>query len=272
MRLSGISTYPVKGCRGLDHDEAGVRPWGLDEDRRWMVVDDEGIGITQREVTSLVRVHARPRSGGLLLRADGHPELVVPEPVDVPPVPVRTFRRRVLRVDALPAGPAADAWFTEVLDRPVRLVRLARPARHIGRGEREHDPGDQVSFADAYPVLLTNTASLAALDHWLDASGAPPVPMIRFRPNLVIDGAPAWAEDGWVGRGLRVGAVRFRAASLSDRCLVVTTDQETGVRGREPLRTLARHRNIDRKLLFGLNLVPLEAGRVKLGDPVELVD
>ncbi|MGC5050453.1 MOSC domain-containing protein [Micromonospora sp. DT48] len=272
MRLSGISTYPVKGCHGLVHDEAGVRPWGLDEDRRWMLVDDEGIGVTQRDLASLVRVHARPGPEGLLLHAEGHPDLVVPEPTDVTPVPVRTFRRRVLRVDALPAGPVADAWFTDVLGRPVRLVRLARPARHIPRGEREYDPGDQVSFADAYPVLLTNTASLAALGDWLDASGAQPVPMTRFRPNLVVDGAAAWAEDDWPGRGLRIGGVRFRAAGPSARCLVITTDQETGVRGREPLRTLARHRNIGRKLLFGLNLVPLEAGRVRLGDPVELLD
>ncbi|GIJ06947.1 MOSC domain-containing protein [Micromonospora andamanensis] len=272
MRLSGITTYPVKGCHGLVHDEADVRQWGLAEDRRWMLVDAEGVGVTQREVTSLVRVHARPRPGGLLLSADGHPDLLVPEPTDVTAMPVRTFRRRVLRVDALPAGPAADAWFGAVLDRSVRLVRLARPARHIRREDKEYDPGDQVSFADAYPVLLTSTASLAALGDWLVAGGQQPVPMTRFRPNLVVDGASAWAEDDWVGRGLRIGGVRFRAAGPSARCLVVTTDQETGVRGREPLRTLARHRNIDRKLLFGLNLVPLEAGRVKLGDPVELAD
>ncbi|MBQ1027363.1 MOSC domain-containing protein [Micromonospora sp. C95] len=272
MRLSGITTYPVKGCRGLVHGAADVRPWGLEDDRRWMLVDAEGIGVTQRDVTSLVRVHASPGPDGLLLRADGHPDLVVPEPADVTPVPVRTFRRRVLRVDALPAGPAADAWFGAVLDRPVRLVRLARPTRHIARGDRKYDPGDQVSFADAYPVLLTSTASLAALGDWLVAGGAQPVPMTRFRPNLVLDDAPAWAEDDWAGRGLRIGGVRFRAAGPSARCLVVTTDQETGVRGREPLRTLARHRNIDRKILFGLNLVPLEAGRVRLGDPVELTD
>ncbi|MEV4709774.1 MOSC N-terminal beta barrel domain-containing protein [Micromonospora sp. NPDC049374] len=272
MRLSGITTYPVKGCRGLVHGAAAVRPWGLNDDRRWMLVDAEGVGVTQREATSLVRVHARPGPDGLLLRADGHPDLVVPEPTDVTPVPVRTFRWRVLTVDALPAGPAADAWFGALLDRPVRLVRLARPARHIPPGDRKYDPGDQVSFADAYPVLLASTASLAALGDWLAAGGAQPVPMTRFRPNLVVDGAHAWAEDEWAGRGLRIGAVRFRAAEPSARCLVITTDQETGVRGREPLRTLARHRNIDRKVLFGLNLVPLEAGEVKLGDPVELAD
>ncbi|WP_327022454.1 MOSC domain-containing protein [Micromonospora sp. NBC_01739] len=268
MRINEINTYPVKGCRGLNHSEAEVRPWGLDGDRRWMLVDPEGVGITQRETTALVRVHAHPETGGLWLRAADRPDLWVPQPSEVTPVQVRTFRRRALRVAALPAGPAADTWLSQLLDRPVRLVWLAEPARHIEAGRKKHDPGDQVSFADAYPVLLTSTASLAALGDWLTEAGADPVPMSRFRPNLVIEGAPAWAEDDWEGRSMRIGGVAFRAAGPSARCLVTTTDQQTGVRGREPLRTLARHRNVDRQLLFGLNLVPLESGRVRLGDPV----
>ncbi|RIV36755.1 MOSC domain-containing protein [Micromonospora radicis] len=272
MRLSEIDTYPVKGGRGLRHDHSAVAPWGLDGDRRWMVVDADGVGVTQREATTLARLRAYPRPGGLLLSADGQPDLLVAEPVGAAPVPVRTFRRRLLRVDALPAGPAADAWLGALLDRSVRLVWLAEPARHVEAGSRKHDPGDRVSFADAYPVLLTSTASLAALGDWLRAAGADPVPMDRFRPNLVVDGAPAWAEDGWEGRPVRIGGVAFRAANPSARCLVTTTDQQTGVRGREPLRTLARHRNVDRKLLFGLNLVPLESGRLTVGDPVRPAD
>ncbi|GGM22002.1 hypothetical protein GCM10011608_03440 [Micromonospora sonchi] len=98
------------------------------------------------------------------------------------------------------------------------------------------------------------------------------MPTARFRPNLVVDGAPAWAEDDWVGRPLRIGGVPFRAAGPSARCLVITIDQQTGVRDREPLRALARHRNIDRKLLFGLYLLPLAHGRVRLGDPVKPAD
>ncbi|BCJ58240.1 MOSC domain-containing protein [Micromonospora endophytica] len=266
MYLSAIHTYPIKGCQGLDHDAAEVAPWGLAADRRWMVVDADGVGITQRETNALVRVHAQPVTGGLLLRAAGQPDLLVPEPAEASPVQVRTFRRRPLRVDALPAGPSADAWLGAVVQRPVRLVWLAQPARHVRRGDKEYDPGDQVSFADAYPVLLTSTTSLAAI---FDA-GASPVPMARFRPNLVVEGAPAWAEDDWVGRPLRIGGVAFRAAGPSARCLVTTIDQQTGVRDREPLRALARHRNIGRKLLFGLNLLPLESGRVRLGDAIAL--
>ncbi|MEH1097900.1 MOSC domain-containing protein [Micromonospora sp. CPCC 205561] len=272
MRLSGIHTYPVKGCHRLDHDGARVEPWGLAGDRRWMVVDADGVGVTQRESTRLVALHAVTRDGGLLLRAEGHDDLDVPEPGGGEPVAVRTFRNRKLAVPALPAGAAADAWISALLGRAARLVWLARPARHIPRSDREHDTGEQVSFADAYPLLLANTASLDALNGWLAEAGEEAVPMARFRPNLVVRGAPAWAEDDWVGRPLRIGGVRFRAAGPCDRCVVTTTDQETGVRGKEPLRTLGRHRNVRQKLLFGLNLVPTATGGVALGDELVLED
>ncbi|MEU4339396.1 MOSC N-terminal beta barrel domain-containing protein [Micromonospora lupini] len=268
MRLTSIHTYPVKGCHRLDHDGAFVQPWGLAGDRRWMVVDADGVGVTQRQTTRLVDLRATVRPGGLVLRADGRPDLDVPEPAGGDPVPVRTFRSRTIPVSALPAGPTADAWLGALLGRPVRLVWLAHPARHVAAGEREHDTGDQVSFADAYPLLLTNASSLDALNGWLAEAGEEPVPMTRFRPNLVVDGASAWAEDGWAGRSLRIGDLRLRAAGPCDRCVVTTTDQETGVRAKEPLRTLGRHRNIGRKILFGLNVVPVDAGPLRVGDQV----
>ncbi|MGC1211397.1 MAG: MOSC N-terminal beta barrel domain-containing protein [Micromonospora sp.] len=268
MRLAAIHTYPVKGCHRLDHDGARVEPWGLAGDRRWMVIDEHGVGVTQREAAELVTLHAEVRDGGLLLRAAGHPDLVVPEPAGGEPVPVRTFRTRQLTVPALPAGPPANDWLGTLLGRPVRLVWLARPIRHIPADDRDHDTGDQVSFADAYPLLLASSASLDALNGWLADAGEPPVPMARFRPNLVVDGAPAWAEDAWAGRRLRIGTAVLRAAGPCDRCVVTTTDQETGVRGKEPLRALARHRTIGQKLLFGLHMVPEGPGAVHVGDPV----
>ncbi|MEU6073420.1 MOSC N-terminal beta barrel domain-containing protein [Micromonospora sp. NPDC047074] len=268
MRLNAIHTYPVKGGHRRDHDAVAVEPWGLAGDRRWMVVDADGLGVTQRETTRLVALRAAPRDGGLLLRAEGHRDLVVPEPAGGEPVMVRTFRHRKLPVPALSAGPAADAWVSTLLGRAVRLVWLARPTRHIPSGDREHDTGDRVSFADAYPLLLASTASLDAVNGWLAEAGAEPVPMARFRPNLVVEGAPAWAEDDWAGRPLRVGGVRFRAAGPCERCVVTTIDQETGVRGKEPLRVLGRFRNIRQKIVFGLHVVPEETGMVAVGDAV----
>jgi uncharacterized protein YcbX len=266
MLLASIHTYPIKSCRGQDHACAPVRPWGLAGDRRWMIVDDDGVGVTQRETTALVRLRPAVRPGGLVLRATGRPDLDVPEPDGDRPVDVRVFNNR-LRVPALPAGGAADQWLGELLDRKVRLVWLARPTRHQHVDGGRPDPGDQVSFADAYPLLLANAASLDALNGWLADSGSTegPLPMTRFRPNLVIGGAEPWAEDDWADRRLRIGSAIFRVADGCDRCVVTTTDQETGRRGKEPLRVLAARRKFGRDLLFGLNLVP--AGPVDGGTP-----
>jgi uncharacterized protein len=282
MRLASVHTYPIKGCHRIDHDGADVEPWGLAGDRRWLVVDDDGQSVTQREAPGLVRVHPSLVDGVLRLRADGAPDLEVPEP-DGDLVPVAVHSTRLM---ATPAGPAADSWFTAVLDRKVRLVWLDDPTRRP-IGGRYAEPADRVSFADAYPVLLANAASLDALNGWLTKPPAPsmhnardqvsslkegspegPLPMTRFRPNIVVSGAGPWAEDGWLGRRLRIGAVTFRAAKPCDRCVVTTTDQETGERGHEPLRTLGKHRNVSQKLLFGTNLIPDGPGHIAVGDPV----
>lgn len=265
-RLASIHTYPVKGGHRLDHPAAAVEASGLAGDRRWMVVDSAGIGITQREATALVRLRPAPRAGGLILRAADLPALDVAEPAGGEPVSVRVFPSRE-PVTARAAGQAADKWVSDLLDRPARLVWLDVPSA-LPERRLSQRADDRVSFADAYPLLLTTTASLGALNGWLADAGEAAVPMTRFRPNLVVDGAPAWAEDGWVGRRLRFGSVTFRAAEACDRCVVTTTDQETGVRGKEPLRTLAMHRRVGQDLLFGLNLIPDAAGEVSVGDPV----
>jgi uncharacterized protein YcbX len=269
MRLASIHTYPVKGCHRIDADGADVEPWGLAGDRRWLVVDDaDGQSVTQREVPDLVRLRPSLVDGVLRLRAEGVPDLDVPRP-DGEPVPVAVHRTRLV---ATPAGPAADSWLTALLDRKVRLVWLDDPTRRpIGQSYAQ--PQDRVSFADAYPVLMANEASLDALNGWMLADGSPegPLPMTRFRPNVVVAGAGAWAEDGWLGRRLRIGEVTFRVAKPCGRCVVTTTDQETGVRGHEPLRTLGRRRNVDKKVLFGTNIIPDGTGRIAVGDPVVLL-
>jgi uncharacterized protein YcbX len=268
MRVSSIHTYPVKGCHRVDHDLATVEPWGLASDRRWLVVDEEGRLLTQREEPGLTRIH--PDGGGsLTLRSPGRPELRLAAPSgDLSEV--RVHRDPVL---ATPAGDVADTWLSAVLDRKVHLMYLDDPAR------RPVDPtyglpGDRVSFADAYPLLLTTSASLDALNDWIveGDSGEGPLPMARFRPNLVVSDAPAWVEDGWLGRRIRVGSVPFRAPKLCDRCVVTTTDQETGERGHEPLRTLTRYRRWDQKVWFGMNLIPDGTGDIHVGDDVTVID
>jgi uncharacterized protein YcbX len=129
--------------------------------------------------------------------------------------------------------------------------------------------GESVSFADGFPLLVTTRASLAALNSLIargDRPGEGPLPMNRFRPNVVLDGTAPWAEDGW--RRITVGEVSFRVAKPCGRCVVTTTDQLTAERGSEPLRSLARHRRFGSRLVFGQNLVPEGTGVVRIGDPV----
>ncbi|MFY1633764.1 MOSC domain-containing protein [Solwaraspora sp. WMMB335] len=267
-RVAALHTYPVKGCRRLDHADARVEPWGLAGDRRWMIIDPEGVGLTQRTTPRLVTIHPRTAPGRLVLRAVGRPALDVPEPVDGRPVPVRVFRN----MDPVPArlaGDAATDWLGDLLGRPARLVWLADPTARAVDPIHGH-PGDVVSFADGYPLLLTNTASLDMLNGWLAETGDPavPLPMDRLRPNIVVAGVEPWAEDTWLGTRLRIGAVTFRVAKSCARCVVTTTDQDTGERGEQPLRILARHRRVAGKVLFGVNIIPETGGPIATGDPV----
>ena len=263
MRITAVHSYPVKGCHRLDHDEARVEPWGLAGDRRWMIVDPDGVGITQREMPRLSQLTARPRPGGLRLSAPGLPDLDIDEPVDGAAEFARVFKSKT----PVPVRVAEKAWSSELLGCDARLVWQADPG---GRTIEEFAlDTDRVSLADGYPLLLANQASLDDLNEWL---GDEAVPMTRFRPNLVVAGAGPWAEDTWIGRRLRVGGVTFRAAKSCARCVVTTIDQETGIKGRQPLRALGTHRRYADGLLFAINLIPDATGTVSVGDPMTVLD
>jgi uncharacterized protein len=176
-------------------------------------------------------------------------------------------------VESVLAAAEAHAWCSGYLEADVRLVHMDDPSvrRPI---EPDHAlPGETVSFADGYPLLVTAQASLDALNSLLargDHADEGPLPMNRFRPSAVVAGSEAWAEDGW--RRIAVGEVLFRVAKPCGRCAVTTVDQDTASRGKEPLRTLARHRRFGNGLVFGQNLVPENRGTIRVGDPVEVLD
>ncbi|MFD8204212.1 MOSC domain-containing protein [Streptomyces sp. NPDC003470] len=270
-RLRSIHVHPVKAFRGLAPREALVEPWGLAGDRRWMLVDDGGKVVTQREQPRLALAAAELLpGGGVRLSAPGRSPLTVPVPQAVSTVPVQLFGDKV---EAVPArDDAAHAWCSALLGTGVRLVHLDDPATRRPVDPEYALPGETVSFADGFPLLLTTTASLDALNSLIargEHAAEGPLPMSRFRPNLVVTGTEAWAEDGW--SRIAVGEVGFRVAKPCGRCVVTTTDQDTAVRGREPLYSLGRHRRIGRRLVFGQNLVPLGPGTVRVGDPVRIV-
>ncbi|MFI8189326.1 MOSC domain-containing protein [Streptomyces sp. NPDC085946] len=266
--LHSLHVHPVKAFRGLAPREAVVEPWGLAGDRRWVLIDDGGKVVTQRQQPRLALAAAELLpGGGVRLSAPGREPLEVRVPRASGTVTVEIFRDKVEAVPAEDA--AAHAWCSAYLGAAVRLVHLDDPAVRRPVDPEYALPGETVSFADGYPLLLTSVASLDALNSLIAQGGHAqegPVPMNRFRPNVVVAGTAAWAEDDWTR--VTVGEVAFRVAKPCGRCVVTTTDQGTAERGREPLLTLGRHRRRGSKLLFGQNLVPLSGGTIRVGDPV----
>ena len=270
VQVEAMAIYPVKGCHRVEVAAAVVEPWGLAADRRWLIVDaGTGVAITMRDTERLTRIFPTPKGDGLLLRMAGQPDLALAAPVAGPYVQVTVWG---FTGPAMLAGDEADEWLRHALDRDVRLVWLDEPTRR-GVNPSYSRPTDRVSFADGYPVSLANTASLAALNDLIlkaDPLQAP-VPITRFRSNIVISGAPAWSEDEWIGGRIRVGDVVFRVAKPNGRCVVTTIDAETGEKGREPLRSLGRHRNVNQDLLFAIYLIPDNLGTITVGDPVTVL-
>ncbi|MFD3719222.1 MOSC domain-containing protein [Streptomyces sp. NPDC058674] len=271
LRVQALHVHPVKSVAGTALDEASVEPWGLAGDRRWAVVDSGGAVVTQRQQPRLALARARPAGGDRIeLSAPGMADLVVEVPGPASPEPVALFGKKV---ETVVAAGAAATWFSAYLGVPARLVHLDDPAVRRPVDPDYALPGETVSLADAYPVLITTAASLDALNSLIARGDHPaegPLPMNRFRPNVVVSGAEAWAEDGW--RRIAVGDAEFRGVRECGRCIVTTTDQETAERGREPLVTLARHRRIGKSLAFGRHLVPVRTGTVRVGDEVRVLE
>jgi uncharacterized protein YcbX len=273
--VTRVRLYPVKSLAGVDVATADVEPWGLRGDRRWMVVDASGAVLTARERHALLTVRATPDDeGGVTLGADGSASVHVRPPTGPADVPVGISR--LTRATA--AGPAADRWLSDVLAEPVRLVWLDDPTRRPLSPEHGGRPGDPLSLADAGPLLLTSMSSLAQLDVWMreEAAGrGEPEPaaldMRRFRPNVVVDGdLEPFVEDSW--RSLRLGDVTYRFAEQCDRCVMTTLDPETARGGKEPLRTMARHRRWDGVTWFGVRLAPTSGGTLAVGDEVTVLE
>lgn len=272
MQVAALRVYPVKSTGPIDLSESVAHPWGLHDDRRWMVVDDSGTTITARTHRALLWVTAQPQpDGGITLTAPGAETLMVPAPQRGAVVRVTMSRMS----QAVAAGEAADGWLSAHLGEPVRLVWLDDPGRRTVGAEHGGAAGDPMSLADTGPVHLTTTASLGQLNDWIaeealehGAAPAAPVAMDRFRANIVVDGSDSpFAEDEW--KRVRVGGVEMRFAEHCDRCVLPTIDPVTLAGAKEPTRTLARRRQWNHAVHFGIRLIPLAPGLIRVGDTVE---
>lgn len=259
IQLSGLFIYPIKSARGIALGQANVTARGLLHDRRWMVCDRSGKFLTQRKHPHMALIQVSCSDTHLTLEAPDQERLTVPIPATAPSVTVTVWGDRC---EALPTADSAHRWLSQFLGLDCQLVYMPegtqRPADH-GTA-----PGIN-SFADAYPFLLISEASLADLNQRL----AQPVPMNRFRPNLVVKGCDPFAEDSW--RQIKIGNILFDVAKPCSRCSIPGVDQATGKQGKEPLATLARYRRWDGAIWFGQNLIPQTTGQLSLGDGCEVI-
>lgn len=258
--LSALYRYPLKSAHGHALNVAELAEVGLPDDRAWMVAEPSGRFVTGRELPQLVTIQAEADETGLALSAPGHGQVYAPRAAFTQGHPAHVWGTDF---GAWHGADEADAWLSAFLGRPVRLLYTGETQRRVKRF-----PDAPVSFADGYPLLVIGGASLAQLSAW----AGQPFEMARFRPNLVIDGADAFAEDGWTR--IQVGEAVVRFAKPCGRCVFTTVDPETGVKSRdqEPIRTLARHRKRDGEVVFGMNAIVEKPGRIAAGDPITLLE
>jgi uncharacterized protein YcbX len=265
ITLSALNIYPIKSLRGIAVGAGEIQPRGLRWDRRWMIVDALGDFMTQRDYPQMARVRVDLTPYGLLCAVpDDEPLLVPYAPESRTATQVTVWRDTVA---ALPVSYAADLWFSRVLGKTCRLVQMPDATERRVNTHYAHN-GEVVSFADGYPFLLIGQASLDDLNARMET----PLPMNRFRPNLVIAGADPFAEDTW--HHIQIGGATFAIVKPCARCELTMVDQERGVvAGKEPLRTLATFRKVGSNVLFGQNLLLAEgSGTLHVGDAVRLLD
>ncbi|GGB92419.1 MOSC domain-containing protein [Dyadobacter sediminis] len=261
MILSEIWIYPVKSLGGIRLTEALTEEKGLRYDRRWMIVDENGLFQTQRFSPEMALIDVALQAGGLKIFSRNNPEnytLVPFEPVSKETISVKVWNDVV---DAVTVSDAVDQWLSAELGKTVRLVMMPENT------QRKADPryamhDENVSFADGFPFLVISQASLDDLNSRLPE----PVSMARFRPNFVITGTKPFAEDEW--KSITIGNATFEIVKPCARCIMTTINPATAEKGVEPLKTLATYRKINNKILFGQNVVAAAFGIVKAGDEV----
>lgn len=262
VHISQLYLYPVKSCRAVSLQRADVESRGFAGDRRWLIVNQNNEFITQRDEPKLALMHATYTPKGLRLSANSL------DPIDVS-FPIGTYTNVKIwddAVEAIAADKSASEWVSKFMGRRSKLVFM--PSDSIRIVDQEFGRhGDIVSFADGFPLLLASESSLAQLNGHLEAK----IPISRFRPSIVIDGAEPFAEDRW--KEIKIGDGSFRVVKRCARCKVTTIDQDTGTpTGNEPLKTLAAVNAEGNEVFFGQNLIPNGECVIRVGDDVTIVN
>jgi|FLOH01.1.fsa_nt_gi uncharacterized protein len=263
--LDQIWIYPIKSCSGIHLNSSEVEDRGFPLDRRWLLIEENGTFISQRNSPKLGQIKISYHQDHLHITSAGKDALTLEFSAATPTKIEAQIWKDTVQGSWI--SKECDAWFSDILNRPVRLVHMnSEVHRPLENPALPSNRTFEVSFADGYPYLLTNQASLDDLNGRLDQ----PIPMDRFRSNLVVSGFEAFAEDSW--KRISIGAVEFLVVKPCARCLVTTIDQESGIASKEPLKTLATYRKQNGKVNFGMNLIALTRGVVSRGDPLDILE
>lgn len=261
IRVSELNIYPVKSLRQISLQKSKLGMFGLENDRRWMVVDDQGMMLTQRQISRMCLIQPSLQENGIKLSVEGKPDITIniPDSGEVKSVTVWDDECR-----AYDAGVEAANWLSEFLLRDCRLVYF--PDDEFRQVDLQYaNQGERTAFSDGFPLLLISQASLDDLNRRLSQ----PITMNRFRPNLVVSGCDAYAEDQW--RKIRIGNINFRIVKPCSRCVIPNIDIETGRRGNEPAATLVSYRRKDNNIFFGQNVITEGVGELTIDMPVEII-
>jgi uncharacterized protein YcbX len=257
ITISSIIYYPIKSCRGFDVEAANVERMGLQHDRRMMVTTPAGDLLTQREYARLAWVLPTLNDSMLELSAPRFDSLQIGVQTTGTPVSVNVWEHK--GIQAIDQGEEAAQWLSDWLGTDVRLVHMADGYKRLVNEKWAVHEDDHTSFSDGYPILIASEEGLADLNTRLES----PVPMNRFRPNIVVSGGHSFVEDTW--NRIRLGDVELAVVKPCARCVVTTIDKETLEQRKEPLKTLAKYRKHELGAIFGQNVIPINEGNIRLG-------
>jgi len=262
IKLSELAIYPVKSLGQIVQDSVSIDKFGLNLDRRWMVVDSEGVMITQRKKARMCLIQPLLEKDGLCLQAPDMPVIRVACQPNAAHLRVSVWDDQCLALDC---GDEVAEWLSRFLEMDCRLVFF--PDDEIRQVDPVYaEPGEHTAFSDGFPILLISQASLDELNQRLKM----PVSMCRFRPNLVVSGCEPFAEDSW--KQIRIGEINLRIVKPCSRCIIPNIDPKTAQKSAEPARTLSTFRRRDNKIFFGQNVIADAQAKLELGMSVKIIE
>ncbi len=264
VKIEELWVYPIKSCRGFSVESAKLDPWGLENDRRWMIVDEQGVFITQRKVPTLSLLEPQIKDDALQLSFPGLEPIVIPLSVSERELEARVWKDTVPCVSL---SSEVNKWLSQAIGMSCQLVQMRTPAARL-REKEIHPRPFPVSFADSGPVLLTNRKSLRDLENTFERE----IQMMRFRPNLVVESLSPFEEEGW--KTLQTKSVFFETLYPCERCQMITVDQLNARKDSSVFKNLAAYRkeNLeDKRIVFGMRMIPQGEGQLAVGDLLEAI-